>query len=74
MEAGRRIESVRSADIVSGGTLVSHDCYARVFCGRVRVLDSERSQGNGLRFSTKVPNTVGKFLRNQNTHKNNGER
>jgi len=40
---GRWIEFVRSVDIMSGGALVSHDCCAMVFCGRVRVL-MKRSQ------------------------------
>ena len=43
---GQWIGFIRSVDIVSGGTPVSHICGARVFYGGVRVLDSERSQGH----------------------------
>ena len=47
---------------------------SRSSVGVVRVLDSERSRVRILKLSTKAPNVVDKFLRNQSTHQNNEER
>jgi len=53
------------------GTPVSHDYWARVFCGVVRGWIARDLKGMVPSLSMKAPNEIGKFLRNQSTHQNN---